>query len=159
MRKKLNQLKAVPEKKNVYSRLPTGFGKLLIFSHLAGCCWGSSWKRASDQQNVVLISPDTIYGWPSILSKVLGLDSDCSSRSQCKPQEVFQSVECGKFVLLFALPDAFNQWLFGGRCGRSSPNSTRSVVTIRPQATQAMGIMINWGKSHFAIINSLTWKK
>ena len=50
-----------------------------------------------------------------------------------KPQEVFQSVERGKFVFLFASPDDFNQWLFGGRCGRSSPsNSSRSVITIWP---------------------------
>ena len=41
-----------------------------------------------------------------------------------KPQEVFQSVERGKFVFLFASRDV-NQWLFGGRW---SPNPTRSVI-------------------------------
>ena len=50
---KKNQLKVVLEKKNVYTRLPTGFGKLLpIFSRLLDRCRGSSWKRASDQKIV-----------------------------------------------------------------------------------------------------------
>ena len=45
-----------------------------------------------------------------------------------KAKEVFQSVERDKFAFLFASSDAFNQWFFSGRYGRSSPNSTRSVI-------------------------------
>ena len=52
--KKINQLfESSHRKKNVYARLPTGFVNLLIFSRFPGF---PSWKRSSDQKNIVLIS-------------------------------------------------------------------------------------------------------